>query len=239
MLANIRIETYTNLTTQKIMRILIAEDDAILAKGLMSTLTQASYAVDHVTNGLDAKTMLQDAIYDLVILDIGLPKMDGLEVLKKIRQQGNKVAVMMLTARDAVESRVMGLDLGADDYLTKPFNLDELEARIRALIRRGKMGSNMPLTCERLMLDTANKLAFDHDLPLNLSAREIGLLEVLMLRVNKVVSKEQLLEALCNWDEEIGDNAIEVYIHRLRKKIAPTGAHIRTIRGLGYLLEAS
>ncbi len=219
------------------MRILLAEDDTILAKGLISSLTQVNYAVDHVSNGLDAKTMLQDCVYDLVILDIGLPKIDGLEVLKKIRQQGNKVAVMILTARDAVESRVMGLDLGADDYLTKPFNLDELEARIRALIRRGKMGSNMPLICAELTLDTANKLAFNHDKPLNLSARELGLLEALMLRVNKVVSKEHLLESVCNWDDEIGDNAIEVYIHRLRKKIAPTGAQIRTIRGLGYMLE--
>ncbi len=221
------------------MRILIAEDDAVLAKGLITTLTQANYAVDHVSDGLTAKTMLQDSVYDLVILDIGLPHMDGLEVLKKIRQQGNKVAVMMLTAKDAVESRVRGLDLGADDYLTKPFSLDELEARIRALIRRGKMGSNMPLSCAGLTLDIASKQAYDNEKLINLSAREFGLLEVLMQRAEKVVSKEQLLEAVCNWDEEIGDNAIEVYIHRLRKKIDPTGAQIRTIRGLGYMLEAT
>ena len=220
------------------MRILIAEDDAILANGLVRAFSQDNYAVDHASNGTQALLMLQDSIYDLVILDLGLPKVDGMEVLKKIRQQGNKVAVLILTARDAIESRVQGLDFGADDYLTKPFNLDELEARVRALIRRGQLGSNMPLQCANLSLDVANKLAKNGEISLPLSAREFSLLEILMLRANKVVNKEQLLEALCNWDSEIGDNAIEVYVHRLRKKIAPSGASIRTIRGLGYLLEA-
>lgn len=220
------------------MRILIAEDDAILANGLIRTLTQANYAVDHVANGAQAHLMLQESVYDLVILDLGLPKMDGMEVLNKLRNAGNKVAVLILTARDAIESRVKGLDLGADDYLIKPFNLDELEARVRALIRRGKMGSNIPLQCANLSLDVSNKSATMNHTPLTLSSRELSLLEVLLSRVNKVVSKEQLLEALCNWNEELGDNAIEVYIHRLRKKIEPSGARIRTIRGLGYLLEA-
>ena len=221
------------------MRILIAEDDAILANGLVRAFSQENYAVDHASNGTQALLMLQDSIYDLVILDLGLPKVDGMEVLKKIRQQGNKVAVLILTARDAIESRVKGLDFGADDYLIKPFNLDELEARVRALIRRGQLGSNMPLQCANLSLDVANKLAKNGEISLPLSAREFGLLEILMSRANKVVNKEQLLEALCNWDSEIGDNAIEVYVHRLRKKIAPSGASIRTIRGLGYLLEAA
>ena len=220
------------------MRILIVEDDAVLANGLVRTFTQASYAVDHVSNGVQADLMLQESVYDLVILDLGLPKMDGMEVLKKLRQHGNKVAVLILTARDAIESRVKGLDLGADDYLTKPFNLDELEARVRALIRRGQLGSNLPLQCANLSLNVADKIAMNGAAPLPLSAREFGLLEVLMTRANKVVNKEQLLEALVNWDTEISDNAIEVYIHRLRKKIVPSGARIRTIRGLGYLLEA-
>ena len=220
------------------MRILIVEDDAVLANGLVRTFTQASYAVDHVSNGVQADLMLQESVYDLVILDLGLPKMDGMEVLKKLRQHGNKVAVLILTARDAIESRVKGLDLGADDYLTKPFNLDELEARVRALIRRGQLGSNLPLQCANLSLNVADKIAMNGAAPLPLSAREFGLLEVLMTRANKVVNKEQLLEALVNWDTEISDNAIEVYIHRLRKKIEPSGARIRTIRGLGYLLEA-
>lgn len=221
------------------MRILIVEDDAILANGLTRTFTQSHYAVDHVNNGAQADLMLQESVYDLVILDLGLPKMDGLEVLKRLRQRHNKVAVLILTARDAIESRVKGLDLGADDYLTKPFNLDELEARVRALIRRGQLGSNLPLKCANLSLHVADKIAMNGEVPIILSAREFSLLEVLMSRMNKVVNKEQLLEALCNWDTEIGDNAIEVYIHRLRKKIEPSGASIRTIRGLGYLLEAN
>lgn len=220
------------------MRILIAEDDAVLANGIVRILEQANHAIDHVSNGAQAHLMLQESVYDLVVLDLGLPKMDGLEVLGKLRQAGNKVAVLILTARDAIESRVKGLDLGADDYMTKPFHLDEFEARVRALIRRGQLGSNLPLKCANLTLDVAGKLAMHLEHPLGLSAREFALLEALMLRMNKVVNKEQLLEALCNWDTEIGDNAIEVYIHRLRKKIEPAGARIRTIRGMGYLLEA-
>lgn len=220
------------------MRILIVEDDAVLANGLVRTFSQANYAVDHVNNGVQADLMLQESVYDLVILDLGLPKMDGMDVLKKLRQRGEKVAVLILTARDAIESRVKGLDLGADDYLIKPFNLDELEARVRALIRRGQLGSNVPLHCANLSLNVADKLAMNGEISLPLSAREFSLLEVLMTRTNKVVNKEQLLEALVNWDSEISDNAIEVYVHRLRKKIEPSGARIRTIRGLGYLLEA-
>ena len=219
------------------MRILIVEDDAVLANGLVRTFSQANYAVDCVNNGEQADLMLQESVYDLVILDLGLPKMDGMDVLKKLRQKGNKTAVLILTARDAIESRVKGLDLGADDYLIKPFNLDELEARVRALIRRGQLGSNVPLHCANLSLNVADKIAMNADIPLPLSAREFSLLEVLITRANKVVNKEQLLEALVNWDSEISDNAIEVYIHRLRKKIEPSGVRIRTIRGLGYLLE--
>ena len=220
------------------MRILIVEDDAVLANGIMQSLTQARHAVDHVSDGAKAYAMVQTTLYDLVILDLGLPNMDGLEVLKKLRQDRNKVAVMILTARDAIESRVKGLDLGADDYITKPFHLDEFEARVRALIRRGQLGNNLPLTCANLTLDVQGKTAMFLEQPIALSAREFALLEVFMSRQNKVVNKEQLLETLCNWETDIGDNAIEVYVHRLRKKIDPTGVRIRTIRGLGYLLEA-
>jgi len=220
------------------MRILIVEDDAVLANGIVQSLTQARHAVDHVSDGAKAYAMVQTTLYDLVILDLGLPNMDGLEVLKKLRQDRNKVAVMILTARDAIESRVKGLDLGADDYITKPFHLDEFEARVRALIRRGQLGNNLPLTCANLTLDVQGKTAMFLEQPIALSAREFALLEVFMSRQNKVVNKEQLLETLCNWETDIGDNAIEVYVHRLRKKIDPTGVRIRTIRGLGYLLEA-
>lgn len=219
------------------MRILIVEDDPALADGLVRSLTQSGYAVDCATQGAMANTLLQDAVYDLAILDLGLPQMDGTEVLRRLRQRGGKTPVLVLTARDAVEDRVIGLDLGADDYMTKPFDLSELEARVRALIRRGQLGSNTSLTCARLMLDTAARRAFVKGVALDLSAREIGVLEVLMLRHRKVVSKEQIMEALCKWDEDLGGNAIEVYIHRLRKKLESSGVRIRTIRGLGYLLE--
>lgn len=219
------------------MRILIVEDDPTLADGLTRSLVQSGYAVDCATNGERANTMLQDGVYDLAILDLGLPKLDGTEVLRRLRQRGGKTPILVLTARDAIEDRVHGLDLGADDYMTKPFNLVELEARIRALIRRGQIGSNTTLACGNLVFDPAARRVFNGDETLDLSAREIGVLEVLMLRQNKVVNKEQIMEALCNWDTDLGSNAIEVYIHRLRKKLETSGASIRTIRGLGYLLE--
>ena len=219
------------------MRILIVEDDPALADGLVRSLTQSGYAVDCATQGAMANTMLQDGVYDLAILDLGLPRMDGTEVLRRLRQRGGKTPVLVLTARDAVEDRVIGLDLGADDYMTKPFDLSELEARVRALIRRGQLGSNTSLTCASLLLDTAAHRAYVAEVPIDLSAREIGVLEVLLLRQRKVVSKEQIMEALCKWDEDLGGNAIEVYIHRLRKKLETSGVRIRTIRGLGYLLE--
>lgn len=219
------------------MRILIVEDDPTLADGLARSLDQSGYAVDCASNGEQANTMLQNAAYDLAILDLGLPKLDGTEVLKRLRQRGGRTPVLILTARDAIEDRVLGLDLGADDYLTKPFNLVELEARVRALIRRGQLGSNAALHCGKLVFDPAGRRAANGATPIELSSRELGVLEVLMLRQNKVVNKEQIMEALCNWDEDLGDNAIEVYIHRLRKKLESSGARIRTIRGLGYLLE--
>lgn len=219
------------------MRLLVVEDDKILAEGLVEALTQAGYAIDHAANGEIANLYLQQTAYDLVVLDLGLPKVDGLEVLKRLRGRDDHAAVMILTAQDAIESRVKGLDLGADDYLIKPINLTELEARVRALIRRGKMGANTYLVCGDLAFNAAEKRASCGDQDMHLSTRELALLEILMHKQNKVVSKEQVLESLCNWDDELGDNAVEVYIHRLRKKIAPANVQIRTIRGLGYLLE--
>lgn len=219
------------------MRILIVEDDPALADGLTYSLGQSGHAVDCANNGERANVMLQDNNYDLAILDVGLPQMDGTEVLRRLRKRGGKTPVLILTARDTVKDRVLGLDLGADDYMTKPFNLVELEARVRALIRRGQLGSNQMLACGDLVLDPVARRARCSERQLDLSAREIGVLEVLMLRQGKVVNKEQIMEALCNWDEDLGNNAIEVYIHRLRKKLELSGARILTIRGLGYLLE--
>jgi len=219
------------------MRILIAEDDPVLADGLTRSLRAADYAVDCASDGGEADHALAAQSYDLVILDLGLPKLDGFEILRRLRRRSSRVPVLVLTARDTLEDRVKGLDIGADDYLTKPFDLPELEARVRALIRRGQSGGSSLVTHGALALDTAGRRATLNGEPLELSARELGVLEVLMLRSGRVVNKEQLAEQLYGWDEEVGANAIEVYVHRLRRKLEPHGVAIRTIRGLGYLLE--
>jgi two-component system, OmpR family, response regulator len=219
------------------MKILIVEDDPVLADGLTRTLRQADFVVDCLHDGKQADHVLSAQKYDLVILDLGLPKLDGLEVLKRMRRRDSAMPVLILTARDALADRVKGLDLGADDYLTKPFDLPELEARVRALIRRGQSGGSSILSHGALTLDTSGRWAMLGSAPLELSSRELGVLEVLMLRSGRVVNKEQLAEQLYGWDEDIGSNAIEVYVHRLRKKLEPSGIVIRTIRGLGYLLE--
>jgi len=219
------------------MRILIVEDDPVLADGLTCSLRQSDYAVDCVSDGAAADHALAGQSYDLVILDLGLPKVDGLETLRRLRRRGSRTPVLIVTARDTLDDRVKGLDLGADDYLTKPFDLPELEARARALIRRGQSGGSSLISHGVLTLDTAGRRATLDGEPLDLSAREFGVLEVLMLRSGRVVNKEQLAEQLYGWDEEVGANAIEVYVHRLRRKLEPAGVTIRTIRGLGYLLE--
>ena len=219
------------------MRILIAEDDPVLADGLHKSLRRSEFAVDLVHDGEQADHTLAVQNYDLLILDLGLPKIDGFEVLRRLRRRGSTVPVLILTARDAVADRVKGLDLGADDYLTKPFELPELEARVRALIRRGQSGGSSLLTHGPLTLDLAGRRATLDGVPVELSAREIGVLEVLMLRSGRVVNKEQLADQIYGQGEEVGANAIEVYVHRLRKKLEPAGVVIRTIRGLGYLLE--
>ncbi len=219
------------------MRILIAEDDPVLADGLTRSLRQSDFAVDCAVDGERADSMLGSQHYDLLILDLGLPKLDGFEVLRRLRRRGGKVPVLVLSARDALADRVKGLDLGGDDYLTKPFELPELEARVRSLIRRGQSGGASELVNGPLTLDTGGRRATLNGVPLELSARELGVLEVLMLRSGRVVNKEQLAEQLYGWDDEVGSNAIEVYVHRLRKKVESAGVVIRTIRGLGYLLE--
>ncbi len=220
------------------MRILIVEDDLILADGLKNSLVQSGYAVECVNSGADADGILAYQSFDLVVLDLGLPKLSGFEVLKRLRSRGSKSPVLILTANDDVDNRVRGLDLGADDYLSKPFVLAELEARVRALIRRGQAGGSAIITIGQLQLDTVNHAATFENASLNLSPRELAVLEILMLKTGKVVNKEQMLEKLCNFDEDISDNALEVYLHRLRKKLEHTDINIRTIRGLGYLLES-
>jgi two-component system OmpR family response regulator len=219
------------------MRILIAEDDSILADGLVRSLRQSAYAVDHVKNGVEADTALSMQTFDLLILDLGLPRMSGLEVLRRLRARNSTVPVLILTAADSVDERVKGLDLGADDYMAKPFALNELEARVRALTRRGAGGGPTVVRHGSLSFDQVGRIAYVNEQVIDLSARELGLLEVLLQRIGRLVSKEQLVDHLCEWGEEVSNNAIEVYVHRLRKKIEPSGVRIITVRGLGYCLE--
>ena len=220
------------------MRILIAEDDEVLADGLCNSMRHSGYAVDCVKDGLSAKLILSgEQPFDLVILDLGLPKLDGFSVLRSLRDSNRQVPVIILTARDEEGDRVKGLDLGADDYMIKPFSLPELEARVRALIRRGQCGMNPVYACGRLTFDSVARRTMIDGAPLELTTREMSVLEALMMRTGWVVSKEQLLERLYSYSEEASNNAIEVYIHRLRKKIEPAGVTIRTIRGLGYVID--
>ena len=220
------------------MRILIAEDDQVLADGLLRTLRASGAAVDHVANGTEADAALMTSQeFDLIILDLGLPKMHGLEVLKRLRARGNNLPVLILTAADSVDERVKGLDYGADDYMAKPFSLQELEARVRALTRRGMGSTTATINHGPLVYDQAGRVATIDGRMVELSARELGLLEVLLQRSGRLVSKDQLVERLCEWGEEVSNNAIEVYIHRLRKKIEKGPIRIATVRGLGYCLE--
>ena len=219
------------------MRILIAEDDQVLADGLLRTLRGSGYAVDHVASGSEADAALSTQEFDLLILDLGLPKLHGFEVLKKLRARGSATAVLILTAADSIEQRVKGLDLGADDYMAKPFSLQELEARVRALVRRGLGAASNLIKHGPLSFDATGRVAYINDQMVELSARELGLLEVLLQRCGRLVSKDQLVERLCEWGDEVSNNAIEVYIHRLRKKIEQGPIRIATVRGLGYCLE--
>ena len=219
------------------MRLLIAEDDEVLADGLSRSLRAAGYAVDVVGNGQAADSALAAQHFDVLILDLGLPGLAGLEVLRRLRARQKAIPVLILTAADSVEQRVKGLDLGADDYMAKPFALSELEARVRALTRRSLGGAQGVLRNGPLALDPAGRVATLNDAPLDLSARELGLLEVLISRPGRLVSKEQLVDHLCEWGEEVSLNAIEVYVHRLRRKLEPGGIPIVTVRGLGYSMQ--
>jgi len=218
------------------VRLLVVEDDPLLAEGLTRTLARAGHAVDHASSGKRADAMLADQKYDLVVLDIGLPDIDGFEVLRRLRQRGATTSVLVLTARDAVEDRVRGLDLGADDYLTKPFSLTEFEARVRALLRRG---TSVParLTIGNLSIDVAAKRVRLDDRQIDLTPREWALLELFIAHSGRVLSKDQIAENLFDFDEHLSANAIEVHVSRLRMKIEQGGVRIRTVRGFGYLWE--
>lgn len=221
------------------MRVLIVEDDAGLARGLVAALKSSGLAVDHEADGAEAARLALSEPYSLVVLDLGLPTLSGFQVLRRIREAGAAVPVMILTARDAVTDRVKGLDLGADDYVLKPFELAEFEARVRSLIRRGQGTPNPMLRCAALALDRATNTATLGDQPLALRRRELALLTALMTRAGKVVPRERLNAETFGFDEPVAPNALDLYIGRLRKKLQLAGGpEIHTIRGLGYLMKA-
>jgi two-component system, OmpR family, response regulator len=219
------------------MHVLVVEDDSVLADALTHSLRAMGYAVDCLETGEQADSALATQEYDLVVLDLSLPVLDGFEVLARLRGRKSAVPVLILTARDAVRDRIRGLDLGADDYLTKPFEMGELEARLRALIRRSQGTADNALRVGRLLVDIKGRRALVDDAPLDLSARELAVLEILAGRAGRVVSKDDFVRSLYEWDNDVGPNAIEIFVHRLRKKLQGSDVSIRTIRGLGYLLE--
>jgi DNA-binding response OmpR family regulator len=212
----------------------VVEDDSLLAEGLVKLLTRAGHAVEHAMTGKHADRVLGEERFDLVVLDIGLPDIDGFEVLRRLRARHSSTLVLVLTARDAVEDRVRGLDLGAEDYLTKPFSLIEFEARVRALLRRIAPPSAR-WTIAGLNVDVEAKRVRVHDKAVDLTPREWALLELFLTRPGRVLSKEQIGGSLFGLDEQLSPNAIEVHVSRLRAKIEPAGVHIRTVRGFGYL----
>jgi two-component system OmpR family response regulator/two-component system response regulator QseB len=216
------------------MRVLLVEDDALLGAGLRAGLRQAGFAVDWVRDGRDALDALGTEPFAAVVLDLGLPTLDGLAVLRRLRADGRKVPVLILTARDAVDARVTGLDTGADDYVVKPVDIAELAARLRALVRRASGEATPALRRGSLELDPAEHRVVFRGRPVELSAREFALLHELMLNAGRVLSREQLEERLYPWGEEIESNAVEVHVHHLRRKLEPR--LIRTIRGVGYLM---
>lgn len=219
------------------MRILVVEDDPLLADGLQNGLRQTGFDVDHARDGVEGELALAAHDYAAVVLDLGLPRLGGLDLLKKLRARGSSVPVLVLTARDRVEDRIAGLDSGADDYVVKPVDLGELAARLRALVRRSRGEAAPVLRIGGLELDPAAREVTYRGAPVELQAREFAMLHELMLNAGRVLSREQLVERLYAWGEEIESNAIDVHVHHLRRKLAPEV--IRTVRGVGYLLPRS
>ncbi|HRL21139.1 response regulator transcription factor [Alcaligenes sp. SDU_A2] len=219
------------------MRVLVIEDDATLGAALQEYLSDQGYAVDWLQEGESALKELVAQVYDLLLLDLNLPGISGLDVLRRLRQQGNAVPVLILTARDGVDDRVLGLDAGADDYLIKPFDLSELAARVRAFGRRRSGQAQPIIEVGPLSFDTVGRELRCAGQRVNLSVRELSVLEMLMMRPGRVVTKQQIVNSLSAWDADFSDNAVEVYVYRLRKRLEGTGAVIQTVRGFGYLLD--
>ncbi len=219
------------------MRILVVEDDTLVAEGIKQGLEREHFTVDVVGSAEQAETYLHGEHFDLLIVDLGLPKADGFSLVRQLRQTGQKTPVLILTARDTLEDCVKGLEVGADDYMVKPFRLPELVARIRALIRRAHSITDSKLSHGELELDTARHTATLKGQALELTNREWAILELLLMQSPKVVSKDKIVQALAGWDVDLSPNAIEVYISRLRSKLAASGVLIRTIRGMGYRID--
>ncbi len=218
------------------MRVLVVEDDALLGDAIQAGLKQSGYAVDWMKDGVSADQALGTESYAAVVLDLGLPRLSGLEVLRRLRSRGAQSPVLILTARDTVNDRITGLDAGADDYLLKPFDMGELTARLRALIRRASGKVELLLQAAGVKLDPAAHRVLFRDNPVELSPREFAVLHALMLSAGKVLSRAQIEDQLYAWGEEIESNAVEVHIHHLRRKLAPE--LIETVRGVGYLVPA-
>lgn len=217
------------------MRLLLVEDDELLGDAVKTGLTQFGYVVDWLRDGEAARAALKTESFELIILDLGLPKMSGLQFLQHIRNESNNTPVIILTARESVEDRVKGLDSGADDYLIKPFDLNELSARIRALVRRSQGRADTSIQYRNLHLDpAAHEVLVDGQL-VNVPRREFALLQKLLENIGQVLSREQLMQSIYGWEEDVDSNALEVHIHNLRKKL--NAHYIRTIRGIGYMIE--
>lgn len=219
------------------MRVLLVEDDPLLGDGLRNGLRQLGFQVDWVRDGVAAERELRSAVHDAAVLDLGLPRLDGVQVLRAVRAHGTATPILVLTARDAVPERIQGLDLGADDYVVKPVDLHELAARLRALIRRAGGHTGERLCAHGVELDPATRTVMRDGLAVELSGREFDLLHALMRSGGRVLSREQLEQALYAWGQEVDSNAIDVHVHHLRRKL---GAElITTVRGVGYALAAA
>jgi DNA-binding response OmpR family regulator len=219
------------------MRLLVVEDDPPIAAGLQRALRRAGNAVDLSVDGRSALQAVRQADYDCVILDLGLPDIDGTQVLRELRHENQQTPVVILSAREDTADRVLGLDLGADDYISKPFDLDELEARIRAVTRRAIARRGSDISVGDLRLSLSQRQVFVNDKGVELLPREFAVLECLLMRHGRVVSKRQLLEQLSGWEGDLSENAVELYVHRVRRKIEQSTCTIRTLRGFGYLLK--
>ncbi|OBZ93707.1 transcriptional regulator [Pararhizobium polonicum] len=219
------------------MRILLVEDNKALSEGLVAILRGSGYAVDVVHDGASADAVTSTEAFDLVILDLNLPEMDGLDVLRSMRARQNKAAVLILTARGTQEEKIRGLDLGADDYMIKPFDISEFEARVRVLLRRQAGLRSSLVSYGSVSFDLNSRTFSAGGVTLDIPARELGLLEILFMRAGKVVAKEAIIQSLTAFDDDLSANAIEQYVSRLRKRLAPHGLTVRTARGIGYYLD--